>query len=196
MTSLLWITTAWLLAHPLHYGLPTNAARIGESRYFYLMATDTILAIWTILYFTKNLDGFSRGWHFPTICSQEIVGACYLIASLLALGYLLKIDYSRSALLDLGLFLSIGFLSIRGIAWKLVKLWSRMGMRRAVIVGSVPVARSLAKKIAKHRETMIEVGFLYLSDEGSSNDSRISKQGMVSVKKMRLSFCNRRSFMN
>jgi hypothetical protein len=41
--DLLWITTVWLLAHPLHYGLPTNAARIAESRYFYLMATGTIL---------------------------------------------------------------------------------------------------------------------------------------------------------
>jgi lipopolysaccharide/colanic/teichoic acid biosynthesis glycosyltransferase len=77
----------------------------------------------------------------------------------------------------------VGFISIRGMAWGFVKSWSRMGARRrAVIVGSGPVTHVLANKIAKHPEMMIEViGFFYPSDEGSSIDSRTSKQGMASV---------------
>jgi lipopolysaccharide/colanic/teichoic acid biosynthesis glycosyltransferase len=181
--DLLWITTACMLAHLLRYGLSTNAARLAEPQYIYLMAAGTILAVWNILYFNKNLEGFSRGWHFPTICSHVIVGTLYLIGALLALGFFLKVDYWRPALLSLSLFLSVGFISIRGMAWGVVKSWSRMGTRRrAVIVGSGPVTHVLANKIARHPEMMIEViGFFYPSDEGHSNDSRTTKQGMASV---------------
>jgi lipopolysaccharide/colanic/teichoic acid biosynthesis glycosyltransferase len=183
VADLLWVAAACALER--RFGSPMGAGAYGRTGtgYFYLMAVGTLLLLWTILFFYKNLEGFSRGWHFPTICSHVIVGTTYLIVVLLPLEYLSGVNQSWLVYLQLGLLLSTGFICIRGASWGLVKLWSRIGgRRRAVIVGRGPVTRILAKKIEKHPEMMIEViGFLYPSDEGVLNGSRASKQGMQSV---------------
>jgi len=142
------------------------------------------LGIWAVLYFSKDLDGFSRGWHFPTILSQVIVATIYLMASLLVFGFLVRFDYSRLALLFLGLLLPLGLIVNRCVAWWLVKSWSRLGpTRRVVVVGSGRIAKELANKIAKHPELGIEVaGFLYPSDVGASNDSLKLNARMTSVR--------------
>lgn len=182
--DLLWVTVACVLAHLLRFSLRDGDAATPAPLRFYVTAVGTALVVWIFLYFSKNLEGFIGGWHFPTICSQIIVAAFYLMASLLAIGFLTKTDYSRLALFFLGLFLPVGLIEIRYVTWRLVKSWSHLGARRrVVIVGSGRVARELVNKIAKHPEMMIEVaGFLYPSDVGPWNDSRLSKAGMITVR--------------
>lgn len=184
--DLLWVTTACILAHLLRFRLLPAATTTSASPRFYVAAIGTALVVWAFLYFNKNLEGFSGGWHFPTICSQIIVAVLYLMASLPAIGFLTKTNYSRLALFFSGLFLPVGLISIRYVAWRLVKSWSHLGARRRVaIVGSGRVARELANKIARHPEMMIEVvGFLYPSDMGPSNDSRLSKAGATTVRSL------------
>jgi len=142
------------------------------------------LGIWAVLYFSKDLDGFSRGWHFPTILSQVIVATIYLMASLLVFGFMVRFDYSRLSQHFLGLLLTLGLIVNRCVAWWLVKSWSRLGpTRRVVVVGSGRIAKELANKIAKHPELGIEVaGFLYPSDVGASNDSLKLNARMTSVR--------------
>lgn len=172
LADLIWIVGASLLAHTFRFQiLGVSNGAVSAGRRFYVLSVSAALVLWIILYLSKSLEGFNRGWHFPTIGSQVIVGTFYLMASLLAIGFLTKTDYSRLALLFLGLLLPLGLTAIRYISWCLVRSWSRMGaIRRVVVVGSGRVARELANKIAGHPEMMIELaGFLYPADLGSAN---------------------------
>lgn len=183
LADLLWIAGASILAHVLRFrilGVTAPSLRLS----FYVFSVSAALVVWTFLYFNKSLEGFSRGWHFPTICSQVIVGTSYLMASLLAIGFLTQAEYSRLALLFLGLLLPLGFVAIRCLAWWLVRSWSRLGaIRKVVIVGSGRVARELANKISRHPEMMIELaGFLYPSDAGPSNNLPPSKTSVLSIR--------------
>jgi len=181
--DLLWITAASILAHLLRHALGGRGAMFEQPLRFYVGSAGAALAVWTFLYFNKNLEGFSRGWHLPTIFSQVIVAVFFLMGSLLAFGFLAKKDYSRLALLLLALLLPIGLVAIRCVAWWLVRTRSRTGAaRRVVILGSSRLARELASKIRRHPEMMIEVaGFLYPSDAGSLKGGPCAKIGMTGV---------------
>jgi lipopolysaccharide/colanic/teichoic acid biosynthesis glycosyltransferase len=184
LADLLWISLAVLLAHWLRYRLIGAATIESKPPLFYAVSITVALIAWSVLYFNMNLDGFSRGWNFPAMSSQVIVAAVFLMGFLLAVGYLLKLNYSRLALSSLILLLPAGFITNRCVAWWLVKSRSRFGpTRRVVIVGSGRIAKELAKKIAQHPELKIEVaGFLYPSDATGSNESLKSNAGMVSVR--------------
>ncbi|MGB8523755.1 MAG: sugar transferase [Candidatus Acidiferrales bacterium] len=184
LADLLWISSACLLVHLVRYRFIGVATTEAKPLLIYAASVAVALIAWTVLYFNKNLDGFSRGWHFPTISSQVIVAAVYLMGFLLAFGFLLKLDYSRLALVFLILLLPAGFITIRCVAWWLVKSGSRfVPTRRVVIVGSGRIAKELANKIAQHPELRIEVaGFLYPSEVRASNDSLRSNAGMTSVR--------------
>jgi lipopolysaccharide/colanic/teichoic acid biosynthesis glycosyltransferase len=189
LADLIWIVGASFLAHTLRFRiLEISNGAIPPGRRFYVVSVSAALVVWIFLYFNKNLQGFSRGWHFPTICSHVIVGTFYLMASLLAIGFLTKADYSRVALLFLVLLLPPGFIAIRYLAWCLVRSWSRMGaIRRVVVVGSGRVARELANKIAGHPEMMIELaGFLYPADLGAENGSLFSKAAATAVRSLNI----------
>jgi lipopolysaccharide/colanic/teichoic acid biosynthesis glycosyltransferase len=168
--DLMWITAAWIIAHLLRYDLGRNVIATAAPRYFYLGSIGTTLIVWIFLYYTKNLEGFSRGWYLPAVCSQVIIASGYLMASMLALGYLAKIDYSRIAILILCFLIPVGLIAIRICSWWVVKSWSKLGAtRRVIILGSGRVAKELANRIARHPELMIEVvGFLYPSERGLS----------------------------
>lgn len=182
--DLLWITLACIVAHWLRYDFGPHVPAAIEPPHFYVISVCIALAVWIFLYFNQNLEGFSRGWHLPTICSHVIVAAFYLIASLLALGFLAKINYSRLAILILAFLVPAGLIAIRCMAWWVVKSWLRLGpARRVVIVGSGRVARELANKIAGHPEMMIEVvGFLFPSDAGGSVEPRPAHDGATTVR--------------
>ncbi len=184
--DLIWIMTACLFAHLLRFRLITPDASRPTSTSFYIFSVCAALIVWTILYSNKDLDGFSRGWYFPRVFAQVFAGAFVLMGSLLALGFLTKINYSRLALLFLGGLLPIGFLVIRCAAWWLVKSWSRLGLgakRRVVIVGSGRIAQELANRIANHPEMMIElVGRLYPSDVTMTPRPIKSKAGIIGVR--------------
>ncbi len=183
IADLAWVSAACVLAHLIRFRVLDTAA-MSTPPYFYVVSIGMALGIWAVLYFSKDLDGFSRGWHFPTVLSQVIVATIYLMASLLVFGFLVRFDYSRLALLFLGLLLPLGLMVNRCVAWWLVKSWSRLGpTRRVVVVGSGGIAKELANKIAKRPELGIEVaGFLYPSDVGASNDSLKLNARMTSVR--------------
>ena len=182
--DLLWVVAACVLAHVLRFGPSAFDGSEAKPAGFYLASVVVALSAWVVLYLNKSLDGFSRGWHFPTMASQVIVASLYLMGSLLVFGYMMKFDYSRLALVYLGLLLPAGLIVNRSIAWWLVKSWFRKGAtRRVVILGSGRVAHELANKIAKHPELMIEtVGFLYPSEAGAAKDSRNAKAGIAPIR--------------
>ena len=156
--DLLWVAAASILTHIFRFpllGTHLNAAGI---------ATISVATLsWTAVYSTKNLDGFTQGWHFPSVFSQVVVASTYLIGSLLIFGFFMKFDYSLFALLLFGLLLPTGLVAVRFAAWKIVKSRARTSQtRRVVIIGNGRVARELADKIQKHPELAIQViGFLY-----------------------------------
>jgi lipopolysaccharide/colanic/teichoic acid biosynthesis glycosyltransferase len=182
--DLLWMTMACVLTQLMCDWLAATVSRMKQPASFYLLSVATISIVWTILYFSKRLEGFSRGWYLPTIVSQSILGAFYLIVSLLAFGSLARIGYSPIFLLGLSVILPLGFIGIRCLAWRLVKSWSRLGAtRRVVIVGSSRVALEIANKIGAHPEMMIEVvGFLYPSGAAVSNDARSPQAGKSALR--------------
>jgi lipopolysaccharide/colanic/teichoic acid biosynthesis glycosyltransferase len=182
--DLLWITAACILVHLLRYGSGAHQLSVEQPVPFYLLSLTTALGLWTLLYFNQSLEGFSTGWHLPTMFSRLIVAVFYLIGCLLAFGYLAKYEYSRLGLLILALLLPVGFSAIRCLAWWWVKTSARVAaVRRVVILGSGRLAQELASKIARHPEMRIEVaGFLYPSDLGPSNGVPNSKAGAASVR--------------
>lgn len=183
LADLLWITLACGFAQSLGSAILPGASGTQEPLSIQILTLAILLVVWTVQFFNQKLEGFNRGWHFPTICSQVIVGAFYLIASLLTLGFLARVDYSRLAFSFLCLLIPAGLIVIRFIAWRFVKSWSHGGKpRRAVVIGNGRMAQELAKKIGKHPELMIEVvGFLYPSQVGSPIETSKAKKENTSV---------------
>jgi lipopolysaccharide/colanic/teichoic acid biosynthesis glycosyltransferase len=183
VADLTWITLACVVAPLMRY-LGRTPPEAVQPLYFYLGSISSALIVWMLLFFKQNLDGFSRGWDLPAICSKAIIASIYLMVSMLALGFMLKIDYSRIAIVILGLLIPLGLIAVRVCAWWGVRSWSRMGdPRRVVILGSGRVAKELAHKIARHPELMIEVvGFLYPSEQSSSSVTPSPRQpGNISM---------------
>jgi len=131
-------------------------------------------SIWTVLYFSKKLEGFRGGWYFPSVFAQVIVGVIYLICSLLGLALLANYSYPRFAVLYLACLLPAGFTTIRCLAWWLAISRSRARtFRRVVILGSGRMVSELAFKILRHPEMAMEVtGLLFPS--GTEPDKNIS----------------------
>jgi len=142
------------------------------------------LLLWAILFFNQKLEGFTLGWHFPTVVSNLIIASTYLVGGLLAVSFLLKLYCSRSALELFALLLPIGLVVIRCAAWAVIKSRSRLGaMRRVVIIGHGRIAHELADKIAKHPELMIEVvGFLSPAGNRPPHESTRSKLSSGSIR--------------
>jgi lipopolysaccharide/colanic/teichoic acid biosynthesis glycosyltransferase len=184
IADLAWVSGACVLAELLVIRVMDPTPVSTEPPYFYPVSIGMALAIWAALYFNKDLDGFRRGWHFPTIFSQVIVATFYLLGAMVVFGFLMKFDYSRIALLFLGVLLPMGLIINRCVARWLVRSRSRTGaIRRVVILGSGRVARELANKIRKHPEMMIEVvGFLYPHEVASSAEAFIAAGQMSSVR--------------
>jgi lipopolysaccharide/colanic/teichoic acid biosynthesis glycosyltransferase len=181
--DLISVAVTCVLAHLIRFRLMKATPPPVETPYFYALLLGATLIIWTTLYLNKDLDGFSRGWHFPTVSSQVIVATIYLVGSLVVFAFVLRFDYSRLALLFVGLLLPVALLTNRCIARCLVSSLSRIsGTRRVVILGGGPVARELGRKIQKHPELMIEIaGFLYPRERGSSSKASGSSTELSSL---------------
>lgn len=123
-----------------------------------------VTALWTVLFVRMKLDGFRRGWDFPTVASQLMLAVALLITVMFAIGFLgHQLIYSRLILLYFGFLALIGFVAVRCCVRSLLSSRTRSGAtRRAVILGNGTVARELATKIERHPELMLQlVGFLY-----------------------------------
>jgi len=181
ITDLLWVTAAFVLTQLFRFpllGASVNAAAVAT--------IGVAIISWTVVYATKSLDGFTQGWHFPSVFSQVVVASVYLIGSLIIFGFFMKFDYSLPALLLLGVLLPSGLVAIRFAAWKIVKSRARMSeTRRVVIVGNGRVARELADKIRKHPEMSIQViGFLYPHQSPGFAESSKSPDAMSSAQSL------------
>jgi lipopolysaccharide/colanic/teichoic acid biosynthesis glycosyltransferase/uncharacterized membrane protein len=182
--DLLWVTAACLLANLFRFPLLGTQANARGVPYLYAASIGVAIVSWTAIYWAKSLDGFTQGWHFPSVSSQVIVASTYLIGSLLIFGFLMKFDYSLLALFFLGLVLPTGLVTIRFAAWKIVKSRARTNRtRRVVILGNGRVARELADKIQKHPEMAIQVvGFLYPHQPGSVGEATTSPAATSSAR--------------
>lgn len=174
LIDLLWVTTAFFLAHWIRYGFIGLGAEPWQLLLPNVLAVGAALLVWTQLYFSKNLEGFSGGWNLPKIFSQEIVAVLYLMASLLFLAFLMKFYFPGLVLLYFGLLLPLGPISIRCVArWFVIsrsRIWPK---RRVVILGTGHIVRELAVKISNHPEMSMDViGVLFPSD--IETHSRIS----------------------
>src|SRR5215471_14302972 len=166
IADLLWIASAFLLAEFACNG--AGAFSPGSAtRPVHIPAVAVAFLVWIVLYFTKRLEGFCRGWHLPSIFAQVTVGACFLLGAVMVLTACLKYDYSLAELLCLGGTLPLGFIAIRCSAWCLVR-WrrNRRSKRRVVIIGGGRMAREIAHKIDSHPEMSMEVAGI-LSPSGT-----------------------------
>ncbi len=186
--DLLWCFAAYAFASVSCYGL--RGADVGQSFWSYLPAVFAVIVLWTILSTRTELHGFHGGWNLAAVLSQSAVGVMVLTTLVLAIAFLARLNYSRVMLVTSALFLLVGFVGIRCIAFLIMLSRSRMGAaRRVAILGSGRVARELASKIMRHPELMWQiVGFIYPSGEQSPASKLFpdSEPSEVSVPTIRL----------
>jgi len=163
--DLCWLGISIVLAWLLRYGRAWDTRLQPNVQVFALTLIGSLL-IWSILGLVINLDGFRGEWRFPAIVSQLLLATSIMMAVLLAGGYMIRMYVSRLALGYFGVLALCGFLLIRTMARSLVNSRYRGGhVRRAVIVGSGPIAKEAAAKIERHPEILCQVvGFLCIGD--------------------------------
>jgi len=159
--DLCWAVFAMVLSYVLRYAHAwQDPARNPTSAFVpFLVGT---LAFWSVLSSWLHLDGFHGGWRFPAILSQVFSAVACLMALQFAGAYLAREYLSRFVLSCFGILLFLGLIAIRLIARAFLASRYRAGaVRKAVIVGSGPVASEIARKIESHPEMLWEVaGFL------------------------------------
>ena len=184
LLDLSWIIVAFVFAYLLRFKYLELGSRSWVSFSGFVPVIGSALVIWAFLYLSKNLDGFSGGWHFPTILSQVFVAVFYLMVFLLSLSFLQKTYYSRLLLLYLACLLPVGLLTVRCLMrWAIASRSWNGGRRRAVILGTGHLAHELAHKISCHPELLLEVvGLLYPSD--ASNGFAGPQQDTISLQSL------------
>src|SRR5260370_19798336 len=117
--DLLWIggtfTVADLLSNGSIIGRPGSAVTP-----FHFSAVLVALSVWIVLYFSKKLEGFCRGWHLPSVFAQVTVGVFYLMGAAFVLALCGKHDRSTAVLLCVGGLLPLGFIDFLFSTWWLV----------------------------------------------------------------------------
>src|SRR5260370_37529316 len=148
LLDLVWIALAFTLSYALRYGRIVFDTGLSPSLGGYAPVIAAAALIWTILYLSKNLEGFKGGWHLPTVFSQVTVGIFYLMVFLFAFAFLSKHYYSRLLLLYLACVLPFGLIIIRCFAHWILFSPGRRATRRAVILGGGLLALELPSTIA------------------------------------------------
>jgi lipopolysaccharide/colanic/teichoic acid biosynthesis glycosyltransferase len=184
--DLLWIAGVFVLAQFLWNGASADAASM--STLVHLPPIAAAISIWIFLYFNKKLDCFCRGWHLPSVCAQVTVAVGYLMGSLLVSALCAKYNYSHLGLPYIACLLPLGFVSIRGVALRLMTSRSAGSIkRRVVILGAGRVARELAHKITFHPEMSMEVvGLLFPSDADPAGQSETSSSSSISLRSVNI----------
>ncbi|MGB7849193.1 MAG: sugar transferase [Candidatus Acidiferrum sp.] len=156
--DLIWLLVAFMLANFLQSGVVDLIPTLKLQPGIHAFVMSISLILWTILFLKHRLDGFSRGWHFPAQVASILVASLYLSIALMAFTFSPRIYFPRLTIVYLSVLVPVGALSLRGIAWLLIKfrLWSG-SVRRVVIIGQGRLASELSHKISAHPELMIEV---------------------------------------
>lgn len=165
-----WLVISMVLAWCLRYG----PVLYRQSRSTIQPLAITLLGallIWSVLWSVVELDGFRGEWRLAAVSSQLLMAASFVMATLLAAEYLLRVYVSRLALGYFGVLMLGGVILIRVAARCILCTKYRSGdLRRIVIVGNGPVAREAMAKIEQHPEMLCKVvGLLATSD--ASRDS-------------------------
>src|SRR5260370_20963036 len=145
--DLLWIggtfTVADLLSNRSIIGRPGSAVTP-----FHFSAVLVALSVWIVLYFSKKLEGFCRGWHLPSVFAQVTVGVCYLMGAVFVLALCGKHDRSTAELLCVGGLLPLGFIAVRCSAWGFLTLRADRPANPGVLFFRPgPTTRGMAHKI-------------------------------------------------
>jgi lipopolysaccharide/colanic/teichoic acid biosynthesis glycosyltransferase len=161
IADLCWAAVAMPLAYGIRYGTQwQSSTRIPPSQLlpFFLFA----ILFWTALSSWVHLDGFRGGWRFSAILSQLFPAVAALMVLMFATGYVARWYTSRFILNVFGVLFFIGLIAIRVISrGSLESRYLSGAARKAVIVGSGPLATEVARKVESHPEMLWEVvGFL------------------------------------
>lgn len=142
------------------------------------------LLAWTVLSFWLHLDGFRGGWRLSAVLSQLFPVVACLMALLFTGAYLSRLYTSRLILGYFGVLLFLGLISIRLTARYLLASRYRSGaVRKAVIVGSGPIATEIATKIDSHPEMLWEVaGFLCPAENATNLEQPEEKLAPICVR--------------
>jgi lipopolysaccharide/colanic/teichoic acid biosynthesis glycosyltransferase len=181
--DLFWISGVFVLARFLWSGPSASVSTVVD--FPPILAA---VSIWVVLYLTKKLDCFGRGWHLPSVCAQVTVAVCCLMGSLLVLALCTKYDYAWLGLPYVAFLLPAGFVSIRGLAFRLVTSRSAGSIkRRVVILGAGRRAQELARKIAVHPEMSMEVvGLLFPSEADPHSGSATLAASSISLRSLNI----------
>lgn len=170
--ALLALVLAYITRFGFHWYLPA-----GGTVFAVLAPWLIVVVLWAILFFGMQLDGFRRGWHSSAVLSQLFVALCFLMLMFMAGGYFFRVFLSRLFFVYYGVFLFVGFCSVRYLTHAILgSKYFAGAVRRVVIVGNDLLAREMATKIERHPEMLCKlVGFLYSAD--TSFDPRIPADG-------------------
>ena len=146
------------------------------------------IAVWSLIYFRKELSGFNRGWDLSTICSQIFVGILYLLISLSIAAFALREEQFKHQLPVLAFLVPIGLIFTRCTAYWLVE--SRLHGRakqKVMIVGSGRIVRELTMKIDRHPELCMEVvGILSPSDAERADERSSARSDIASLRTLNI----------
>ena len=178
--DLIWIALALGISFMIRYGLDWG---IAGSPFLslapFLIAT---CVVWTFLSSTLNLDGFHGGWRLPAVVSHVVSALLCTMAILLALAYLARNYMSRLVLLYFGLLLLAGFITIRCIAYVLMRAKCRQsGVWRVVVIGTGHLVRELAEKFEHHPETLCSVAGMLFPQDSAAEDLEFARANPHSV---------------
>src|SRR5215831_12783174 len=176
-----------IVAMTLSYGLRYRHAwqvpgRLPPSAFLPFLAGT--LVFWIVLSFWVHLDGFRGGWRFAAIFSQLLPAVAVLMVLLFAGAYLTSWNVSRLVLNVFGILFFLGLLATRLIARAFLASRYRSGhVRKAVIVGTGPIAIEIGRKIESHPEMLWEVaGFLYPAESAQSVASSAISAEAINVR--------------
>lgn len=179
--DLAWAAVAMGLAYWLRYGWAARGERSSILGFVPpLLAT---LFLWSVLSSWLRLDGFRGGWRVPAVLSQLLPAVFGLMAILFAGAYAVEFYESRLVLGSYGVILFLGFVTIRLLVRTCLVSRYRVGaVRKAVIVGSGPLAQEMAATIDRHPELLCQVaGFLCPAENASDIPVAKGDSGRVTL---------------
>ncbi len=164
--DLLWLIVSVSLACLLRYGLAWRSEPRSTLESFGLTLLGSCV-IWPALSRLADLGGGGRqGWRGPAIISHLGLMVAVMMFVLLTAAYLARIYFSRLAICYFGILSFLGFVAIRFAVRAALRTRTYTDTARKIcIVGSGPVARETAARLAQHPEMRCRViGFLAPDD--------------------------------
>jgi lipopolysaccharide/colanic/teichoic acid biosynthesis glycosyltransferase len=174
-----WAAIAMGIAYLLRYAWLPSSQR--SSILVFVPPLLASLFLWSVLSSWLRLDGFRGGWRVPAVLSQLLPAVLGLMAIVFAGAYAARFYESRLVLGCFGVILFLGFVGVRLLFRSfLVSRYRAGAVRKAVIVGSGPLAKEMAANVDRHPELLCQiVGFLCPAE--NATDMSLPEAGPGSV---------------